>query len=95
MTTEYQTDYNDSGDDILNRLTVDWLMAKLDEEEREILDLWLIKELNFEEIGQIIGMKYRGRVLTGSAIRYHKDRILDHLRQYAGAVGLDTPRLVR
>lgn len=77
----------ENGDDVLNRLTVDWLLDKLEEEEIEILNLWLLQELTFEEIGQIVGLKYRGRVLTGSAIRYHKDRIVARLREYREAVG--------
>lgn len=71
---------DDFGADVLNRLTLEWVRSKLAPEEWEILHLWIIEELNFAEIGKIIGYKYRGKELTGSAIRYHKDRILARLR---------------
>lgn len=70
----------DFGNEVFNKLTVEWLQTKLAPEEWEILHLWIIEELNFSEIGKIIGYKYRGKELTGSAIRYHKDRILARLR---------------
>jgi DNA-directed RNA polymerase specialized sigma subunit len=72
--------------EVINRLTVEWLMGHLSEEEREIMHLWVIEERTFSEIGKIVGMKYRGRELTGSAIRYHKDRILTLLQKYRDEV---------
>jgi DNA-directed RNA polymerase specialized sigma subunit len=74
--------YEGMGGDVFDRLTLEYLMAKLDPEEQEILHLWVIRELNFTEIGKIIGLKYRGRELTGSAIRYHKEKILARLAEY-------------
>jgi DNA-directed RNA polymerase specialized sigma24 family protein len=67
--------------DVLTRITVEWLLNHLAPEEQEILILHEIEELTFAEIGKIIGHKYRGRALTGSTIKYHKDKILARLRQ--------------
>jgi DNA-directed RNA polymerase specialized sigma24 family protein len=80
-------DAEDFGGVVITRLTVEWLMTHLSEEERAILWLHEIEELTLEEIGKIIGKKYRGKELTGSAIRYHKDKILERLQQYRSHVG--------
>lgn len=80
------TAHEDFGTEVLNRMTVDYLMSKLEAEEVEIVHLWVIEELTFAEIGKIIGLKYRGRELTGSAIRYHKDRIMVKLQGQRDAI---------
>lgn len=79
----------DFGDEVLDRLTIEWLRSKLEPEEWEILHLWVIEELTFSEIGKIIGYKYRGKELTGSAIRYHKDRIIKKLRELGPDAGVE------
>ena len=76
----------DAGDTIASKLAIAWLLTKLTMEEQDILYLWLIEELNFTEIGKIIGNKYRDGPLTGSAIRYHKDRCKIKLQQYREAI---------
>ena len=76
------------GGTVENRLTVEWLLSKLKPEEAEILWLHEIEEMTFSEIGTVIGLKYRGKELTGSAIRYHKDKIYAKLHQYRDAIGL-------
>ena len=81
------TETEEFGGNVIDRLTAEWLLARLTEEEQEILRLWIVEERNFAEIGKIVGLKYRGRELTGSAIRYHKDRIRAKLQQYREAVG--------
>lgn len=69
------------GDDILERLTLDKFLAELeDEQSRDILKLWLYQELTWEEIGKVIGIKYKDRTLTGSVMRYHRNRVLAELR---------------
>ena len=75
------------GEDVINKLTVTWLMEQLEPEEREILYLWVVEELTFAEIGKIVGIKYRGKELTGSAMRYHKDKIREKLAPFRKAVG--------
>ena len=82
-----QTQVTEFGGEVINRLTVDWLMTQLGPEEREILWLHEVEELTLEEIGKLIGLKYRGKELTGSAIRYHKDKILQRLRQLRAEAG--------
>lgn len=77
----------DFGGTVDNRLVIEFLMSKLEPEEAEILWLHEIEELTFAEIGKIIGLKYRGKELTGSAIRYHKDKIVARLQQYRDAAG--------
>lgn len=73
------------GDEILDRLTLERLLSSLTDEEREILHLWYFEELTFQEIGKIVGLKYRGRELADSTMGYHRDRILRKLRQEASA----------
>lgn len=80
---------HDHGSDVINRLTVDWLREQLTEEEWEILTLWNLEGLTFDEIGVIIGQKYRPddvEKLTGSGVRYHYGRILEKCRSLAGAL---------
>ena len=72
---------------VIDRLTVQWLLEQLGPEEQEILWLHEVEELTLEEIGKVIGIKYRGKELTGSAIRYHKDKILLRLRTFREAAG--------
>lgn len=70
---------------VLNKLTVQWLLLQLTDEERAIIELFFSGEYNFSEIGEIVGRKYRGgRILSGSAIRYHKIRIIGKLRNIMG-----------
>lgn len=83
-TVSYATD--GYGDDVLNRLTVERLKSELTDEEWEIWYLWAAEEMTFSEIGKVIGLKYRGKELTGSAIRYHRDRIQEKLMAFKDAV---------
>lgn len=71
---------------VLNRMTIERLRKELTDEEWEIWYLWAVEELTFSEIGKIIGLKYRGKELTGSAIRYHRDRIQEKLLCFKEAV---------
>lgn len=68
--------------DVLDKVSLETVLAKLSPEERDIVELWIWQDMNFDEIGDVIGKKYRGRPLTGSAIRYHKNRILQRMRQW-------------
>jgi DNA-directed RNA polymerase specialized sigma24 family protein len=79
--TEYATT---ASVDVLNKVAIEAVLGRLTDEEREIIELWIWHDLNFDEIGEIVGQKYRGRPLTGSAIRYHKNRVLRHLRTLLG-----------
>lgn len=77
---EFSTDVND-------RLAVEYLLDRLTPEQQEILILHEIEELTFGEIGKIVGLKYRGKELSASAIRYHKDKIMVLLREFRTQVG--------
>lgn len=70
--------------DILDKVALESVLSRLAPEEREIIELWIWQDMNFDEIGEVIGKKYRGRALTGSAIRYHKNRILKRMSQMMG-----------
>lgn len=75
------------GDATINRLTLFKLKDSLSDEEWEILTLKAVEELTFDEIGKIIGQKYRPSTvdkLTGSAIRYHYSRILNKCQVMRG-----------
>ena len=66
---------------ILNKIAVEKLLALLTPEERDIIVLWIIEGYTLEEVGIIVGNKYRGRPLRGTAIQYHKDRIFKKLKK--------------
>jgi len=87
ITSHDTLEHDPAAGDVIDRLTVAWLMEQLKPEEREILHLWVVEDLTFAEIGKIVGLKYRGRELTGSAIKYHKDRIKAKLQEFRHAVG--------
>lgn len=72
----------DHGEAVLDQLTIVRLKQELSEEEWEIWYMWAVEELTFAEIGKIIGLKYRGKELTGSAIRYHRDKIQEKLLKF-------------
>lgn len=79
---EYSPLTRDVGSDVLDRLTVDWLLTHLTDEQRDILYLWAVEERTLADIGRIVGLKYRGRALTGSVIAYHKKAICKRLQEY-------------
>jgi DNA-directed RNA polymerase specialized sigma24 family protein len=74
--------------DIGDRLAVEYLLGKLSAEEQEILLLYHVQELTFSEIGKVVGLKYRQRELTGSAIRYHHEKIKQKLQKFKDDLGL-------
>lgn len=61
--------------EVLDRLTVEWLLDQLSDEERDFLTLWVAEDLNFRMIGKLIGLKYRGYELSDSGARYLRDEL--------------------
>jgi hypothetical protein len=59
---------------------MDRLLSSLTDEQRDIIVLWAIEGYTLEEVGVIVGNKYRGRPLRGTTIQYHKDIIREKLR---------------
>jgi DNA-directed RNA polymerase specialized sigma subunit len=57
------------------------LVKDLSDEDKEILQLWLVQEYSFSKIGDIIGRKYRGKPLSGSGIRYLRDKIVEKMKE--------------
>ncbi len=76
MTTSYEYDAR-----ILNHLTVVKLLNSLNDEETDLIILWMSNAYTLEEIGRIIGQKYHGEDIKPSVIRYHRDKILKTLRK--------------
>lgn len=78
--------YDDPESEILTRLTAEKLLEILTPLEREILELWVVEERSFEDIGTIVADKYpdaiKGR--TGSNVRYHRDKIRKKLQPLFG-----------
>lgn len=71
------------GEPILDKVTVEKMMREcLDDEEVDILHHIFVDEYPYEKIGEIIGAKYRNKLLTGSGIRFLRDRIYAKLRAY-------------
>jgi hypothetical protein len=60
------------GDDILNKVTVNKMLATLTEEQQAILILRFKHNMCFREIGEIIGTEFRDppEALPESTIRY-------------------------
>jgi DNA-directed RNA polymerase specialized sigma24 family protein len=81
-------DAKDTETEVLDRLSVEWLMAKLTAEERDILTLWVVEDYSFEKIGDIVGNKYYGMSMPDTTVRYRKDKILKLLREQREEVGL-------
>ncbi len=79
-------DYQESHEEaILSKVTLDRLLEQLTDEEREIMFLLHQKDLSPEQVGEIIGEKYRnGEPLREGTIRYHDKRIKSKLRALAG-----------
>jgi DNA-directed RNA polymerase specialized sigma24 family protein len=75
-------------EDVTDRLAVEFLLNKLTPFEQEILLLHKVEELTFSEIGQVLGKKYRAKEFTGSAIRYHYEKIKRRLLKHREAIGL-------
>ena len=65
---------------ILNKLTVATVLADLEDEERDLIQLWMSNSFTLEEIGRVVGQKYHGKDIKPSVIRYHRDRILKKLQ---------------
>lgn len=81
-------DARDPEDEVLDRVSLEWLIGQLDSEERDILMLWVVEELNFDDIGTIIGNRYHNEPMRGTTIRYRKDKIMRKLREFRTEVGV-------
>lgn len=67
--------------DILDRIALEAALAKLAPMQQEIMRMYYWQDLSLDDIGEILGPKYRGKVLTGSAIRYYLNKIIKDLRK--------------
>ena len=65
---------------IINLLTVQKILASLEPEKRDIMQLWMQDSFTLEEIGEIVGSKYRGEPLGAENVRYHKNKIIEQLK---------------
>lgn len=71
---------SDQEDTVLDNITVGKILASLDEEKRDIIVLWMQDSFTLEEIGEIVGNKYRGTPMGAENVRYHKNRIIRQLK---------------
>jgi hypothetical protein len=62
--------------DILDRIALEAAVAKLKPMQQEIVHMYFWQDRSLDEIGKVLGPKYRGKKLTGSAIRYYLKYIL-------------------
>jgi hypothetical protein len=74
--------------EVLDRAAIEWLMGQLDAEEQDILKLWVVEEMNFEDIGIIVGTRYHDSPMKGTTVRYRKDKIMRKLREFRTEAGL-------
>lgn len=67
--------------DILDKIALEAAIAQLSPLRQEIARMYWWEDVPLDEIGDVLGPKYRGKVLTGSAIRYHLQKISERLRE--------------
>ena len=67
--------------DIIDIITLEAALARLNPMQQEIVRMYFFEDRPLEEIGKVLGPKYRGKKLTGSAIRYYLNKILEDLRE--------------
>ncbi len=65
--------------EILDRVTLEYALTKLTPMQRDIVLLYYWEDRSFEDIGKVIGTKYRGRPLSSSSMRYHIQLALNTL----------------
>jgi hypothetical protein len=68
--------------DVIDKVALEEAFLKLPPMYQEILHMYYWLDKSFEEIGVLIGPKYRGRVLKGSTIRYHHKNVIELLKPY-------------
>ena len=78
----------DPEDEVLDRVSTSWLLEQLTPEERDIITLWVVEDMNFDDIGEIVGERYHGAAMQGTTIRYRKDKIMRKLREFRTELGL-------
>jgi hypothetical protein len=75
-------------DTMLDAITAEQYLAKLNEERRTVLmltegyavpDDWTKGDVTFSAIGRYIGNRFRGAPLSEAAVRYIRDRSLEML----------------
>lgn len=89
-------------DEILNRVTVEAVLAKLHPADRMMMlliyrveqpDDWSAQwPPRFEDIGVYIGTRYEGKPLSEAAIRYRRDAIEGQWRGRRGGLRRSRPR---
>lgn len=70
--------YNDA---IINSITVRKLLNSLDAEDRSIIEMWMSDSYTLQEIGNKVGMKFHGKKIKASVIRYRRNKILKDLKE--------------
>jgi DNA-directed RNA polymerase specialized sigma24 family protein len=76
------TTHDDFSNEVLTRLAVEKLKELLTPEQFEIMWLKEVEGFTFDEVAAVIGPKYRGGEITGSAMRYHRDKIAEMLQEH-------------
>ena len=70
----------DWNEDIINTITVKKMLMVLDEEEQDIIKLWMSNSFTLEEIGRIVGQKYYQQDMKASKVSYYRNKILKKLQ---------------
>lgn len=67
--------------DIIDSISLEDAVRRLNPMQQEIVRMYFFEDRPLDEIGKVLGPKYRGKRLTGSAIRYYLNKILEDLRE--------------
>lgn len=67
--------------DPLDLISLEDAIRVLTPMQQEIVRMYFYEDRPLEEIGKILGPKYRDKNLTGSAIRYYLNQIIERLRE--------------
>lgn len=72
---------------MLNKISIEGLLNKLEPKDREIITLWYIEGYTLNEIREIYNIKYVNNpeeYLTGRKIRVRIQKILEKMKKIAG-----------
>lgn len=83
-------DHSSYGDEIIDRVTVDKLLRDLPEEERVLIEQLFVHGERHRIIAEILSENYREGNITGSGVRWIRDKILANLRTRLEADGIKT-----
>jgi hypothetical protein len=81
-------DHSSYGDEIVDKVTVEKLLKDLPREEQVLLEQLFVHGERHRIIAEILSENYREGSITGSGVRWIRDKILTSLRARLEADGI-------